>query len=512
MYQITNDKKMNLEDIFPLILKDGLREAKFKNSHLKIVPSAEEGKRGAIFAFRSKSRMTRAYGVVLSSLEAVFENQDNFTHWTPNVYRYGSYTDKRKHITRGHSEDNLKQINTFYIDFDNPPAGESINSGDILTASIDLGFMPTMILRTDKGYQAYFVLNKPVYITSKSQFRAIKVAKVISQNLREYFKQTLPVDLTCNHFGIARIPRTNNVEFFHEEYIYSFQEWLEWSMKQSDIPFLKKKPNLSVVSGTEGIKQIDEPWYRLLMNNTKIQGTKDVMGRNSILFTLALANFSSGISQEKCEEVLSIFNCGLDEPLSSNEFLKTIKSAYSGKYEAANRDYVVLLCRAWVNQNLSSKELFLRQRWYKFKKNRKDRKYSHFKEWQLDIIKYLHSHTDQENLVLKTTQKVLGEELGISSSSLKIVLKQLSRSNKVFLQVKKGRNGGLLIASVKSVFLSIIQKKKMDRDAYITTLTLIFKKSKYKILKSMKEIEDKLKTPFELHLFERDVGLKGNKF
>lgn len=256
---------MNTETIYKLILKDGLRQIKFKNSHLKLVSSAEEGKRGAIFAYRSKANMIKARGLVLTSMEAVSENQDSFTHWTPNVYRYGSYSDSKRQITRGHSEDNLRQVNTFYIDFDITSSAEEMTSGDILTAAIDLGFMPTLILKSDKGYQAYFVLSEPAYVTSHSQFRVVKVAKAISQNLRNYFSQTLPVDMTCNHFGIARMPRTDNIEFFHADYTYSFQEWLDWSMKQSDIPFPSKKPNLTVISGSEGVKQVDEPWYGLLM-------------------------------------------------------------------------------------------------------------------------------------------------------------------------------------------------------------------------------------------------------
>lgn len=152
-------------------------------------------------------------GVVLTSEEAIHENQDTFTHWTPNVYRYGTYADENRSYTKGHSENNLRQINTFFIDFDIHTAKETISASDILTTAIDLGFMPTLIIKSDKGYQAYFVLETPVYVTSKSEFKSVKAAKIISQNIREYFGKSLPVDLTCNHFGIARIPRTDNVEF-----------------------------------------------------------------------------------------------------------------------------------------------------------------------------------------------------------------------------------------------------------------------------------------------------------
>lgn len=271
-----------MENIFPLILKDGLRQTKFKSSHMKLVSSVEEGKRGAIFAYRFKANMIKARVVVLTSLEAVLENQDSFTHWTPNAYQYGTYSDDKRQITCGHTEDNLRQINTFYIDFDITSSAEEMTSGDILTAAIDLGFMPTLILKSDKGYQAYFVLETPAYVTTHSQFRVVKVVKAISQNLRSYFAQTLPVDLICNHFGIARMPRTGNVEFFHKDYTYSFQEWIDWSMKQSDLPFPSEKPNLTVISGTEGIKQIDEPWYQMLLNESNIKGAKALMGRNNV--------------------------------------------------------------------------------------------------------------------------------------------------------------------------------------------------------------------------------------
>ena len=69
---------MNLNTIYPLILKDGLRNYKFRNSHLKPVSSVEEGKRGAIFTYRSKAHMIKARGLVLTSMEAIKENQEYY--------------------------------------------------------------------------------------------------------------------------------------------------------------------------------------------------------------------------------------------------------------------------------------------------------------------------------------------------------------------------------------------------------------------------------------------------
>ncbi|MDO4667035.1 MAG: primase C-terminal domain-containing protein [Streptococcus sp.] len=497
---------MNIINIYSLILKDGLRQTKFKNSHLKLVSSADEGKRGAIFAYRSKAKMIKARGVVLTSQEAILENQDNFTHWTPNVYRYGSYSDERRQITCGHSEDNLRQINTFVIDFD-ITSSEEMTSGDILTAALDLGFMPTLILKTDKGYQAYFVLSEAAYVTTHSQFKVVKVAKAISQNLRNYFGQTLPVDMTCNHFGIARIPRTDNVEFFHADYTYSFQEWLDWSMKQSNFPFPSKKPNLTVISGTKGMKQIDEPWYQMLMNESKIEGTKALMGRNNVLFTLALANFSSGVSQGDCEVVLNDFNLGLSKPVNSGELLKLVASAYSGKYSAASRDYITLLCKAWVNKNLKHTDLFIRQRWYKFKKKRAERKYSHLSEWKMDVMAYLEQSTyEAGDPFIQTTKKALRETLGIPERSLDKVLKALKQDQKVFYTIKSGRYGGIRLASVKAIVLSLIQLKKERQEAYFTNVAAFFEESLRFTKRVIEGVKNGLKKGQQVSLFEADIG------
>ena len=496
---------MNIKTIYPLILKDGLRSYKFRNSHLKPVSSAEEGKRGAIFAYRSKAHMIKARGLVLTSMEAIEENQDSFTHWTPNVYRFGSYSDSRRQITRGHAEENLRQINTFVIDFD-LSSDDVMTSGDILTAALDLGFMPTLILKSDKGYQAYFVLSEPAYVTAHSQFKVVKVAKAISQNLRSYFGQALPVDMTCNHFGICRIPRTDNIEFFDEEYTYSFQEWLNWSMKQSDLPFPSKKPNLTVISGTEGAKQTDEPWYKMLMNESNIKGTKDLMGRNSVLFTLALANFSSGVSQGDCEVVLNEFSLRLDEPVTTGELLKIIASAYSGKYEAASRDYIMLLCRAWVNKDLKSADLFTKQRWYKFKKKRADRKNSHLYEWKADVMAYLEDFYQSEDPFIQTTKKALREALSIPERSLDRVLKALKADQKIFFTIKSGRGGGIRIASVKAIFLSLLQVKKDRQEAYFGYIAAFFEESLSLTRRVIEGVKNDLKQVSQLSLFELDIG------
>ena len=401
--------------------------------------------------------------------------------------------------------DELRQINTFFIDFDIHTAKETISASDILTTAIDLGFMPTLIIKSDKGYQAYFVLETPVYVTSKSEFKSVKAAKIISQNIREYFGKSLPVDLTCNHFGIARIPRTDNVEFFDPNYRYSFKEWQDWSFKQTDNKGFTRS-SLTVLSGTEGKKQVDEPWFNLLLHETKFSGEKGLIGRNNVMFTLSLAYFSSGYSIETCEYNMFEFNNRLDQPLEEKEVIKLVRSAYSENYQGANREYITILCKAWVSSDLTSKDLFVRQGWFKFKKKRSERQRVHLSEWKEDLMAYISEKSDVYKPYLVTTKKEIREALGIPERTLDKLLKVLKANQEIFFKIKPGRNGGIQLASVKSLLLSIIKVKKEEKESYIKALSEFFDLEHTFIQETLNKLAERPKTDTQLDLFSYDTG------
>ncbi|MFM0600129.1 primase C-terminal domain-containing protein, partial [Streptococcus suis] len=244
----------------------------------------------------------------------------------------------------------------------------------------------------------------------------------------------------------------------------------------------------------------------LLTRESNIKGARDVMGRNNVLFTLALANFSSGISQGDCEVALNDFNLQLDEPLSAGELLKLVASAYSGKYEAASRDYITLLCRAWVNKELSPSDLFIKQGWYKFKKKRADRKHSHLHEWKADVMNYLEGFYQSEDPFIQTTKKAIREELNIPERSLDKVLKVLKAEQKIFFTVKFGRGGGIRLASVKAIVLSIIRVNKERQEAYFANIATFFDESIEFTKRVIEGVKNGLKQARQLSLFEVDIG------
>lgn len=484
-------------------MKDGLHRYKYKHSRLRPVgESPPEEKKGAIFAFASKEHMIAARGLVITSLETIEEKADRFSHWTPNSYCYGTYQDEARRVTKGHSEDNLKQINTFYVDFD--CYDQSITSTDIILEGIDWGFMPTAIVKTDRGYQAYFVLSSPAYVTSRTDYKVIKVAKMISQNIRTYLlERGLPVDTACNHFGIARLPKADNLEYYEPGYTYSLEEWLWWSMKQETE--VKPRPALSVLSGSDGHKQTDEPWFKLLLETRTIRGHKALLGRNNTIFTLALACYGSGMAEQACRVLLNRFNGRLEEPLSQIEFDKTINSAYSGHYDAASRDYILSICRSWISPDLRSTDLFSYQRWYKFKKSRDQRTRSHLWEWEADVLAYIERLGLESDPLIWTTKAAIIEAVGIPSRSLSKVLANLKQAGKIVYQSKLGRHGGLRIASIRQLGLSVLAKSKEAKAAYYKQLGAFLGLSRDFALELIETAAHQYR---QTSLFERDVGLE----
>ncbi|MEC5317203.1 primase C-terminal domain-containing protein [Enterococcus casseliflavus] len=497
---------IELDTVYSTILQNGIRKFKYKNSRLKPVSFSDQSGKGAIFAYRSKEHMVEGIGLVITSEEGIIENNNAFSHWTPNVFRYGTYADEGRMFTKGHSEDNLRQINTFFVDFDT--LDPNFDYGEIILASHELGFMPTMVLRTTHGYQAFYVLEKPAYVTKKSNFKVINVAKMISNNLRNRLasEYRFPVDVNANHFGITRMPSEENILFFEPQYRYSFEEWINWSMRV-DADQKSESKNVFVLPSNQEFRQVDEPWFQLLLRSQKIQGEKGIYGRNNVIFTLSLAYFSSGYEIEECELAMLEFNDRLASPLTDRELTRIIRSAYSGKYQAAHREKIVVLCQEWVDTNLSEEQLFNKKRgWWKFKKERAVRKYSHSHEWAEDLLIFLDKQTYVDNPYVVSTKKAIRETLKIPERSLDKVLNQLKEQNKIYFKIRSGRNGGILLASVHGLMREIIRVKKDVQEAYFHAISEAFGLGYALIKQTFQQLVKPLKTAIQTDLFELDTG------
>ncbi len=62
-----------------------------------------------------------------------------------------------------------------------------------------------------------------------------------------------------------------------------------------------RERKLIVFPEKKEIRQVDEPWFDMLLHKANIVGGEGRLGRNNVIFTLSLAYYSSGYALDTCE-------------------------------------------------------------------------------------------------------------------------------------------------------------------------------------------------------------------
>lgn len=119
---------------------------------------------------------------------------------------------------------------------------------------------------------------------------------------------------------------------------------------------------------------------------------------------------------------------------------------------------------------------------------------------------YLEDFYQSEDPFIQTTKKALREALSIPERSLDRVLKALKADQKIFFTIKSGRGGGIRIASVKAIFLSLLQVKKDRQEAYVGYIAAFFEESLSVTRRVIEGVKNDLKQVSQLSLFELDIG------
>ncbi|EQC0678393.1 primase C-terminal domain-containing protein [Listeria seeligeri] len=488
MKNIRNEQVYTYSEVINRIVQDGIstfrkkgsRAALGARSYYEDIEKQYNNRKGVQFVVRKKGDLSRKEGVkgyIVTSQEALMDEANVISHWTPNVYRYGTYVDEERKFIKGHSEENLQQINTFVIDIDT----QAVDLAKIIAASIKvLNQAPSVILKTDKGFQVYLVLEAPCYISNINNFKSLRVAKRISRNLKHAFSQHLPaVDLGCNDFGFFRAPNFTNIIFENIFGTFEYSNLIAWS-KQYSIE--NNKPGLKLVQDISNMNFHDvtnQKWYQDLASLTNIKGHKGQYGRNNTIFTLALACFAAGKSYEEAYNELDVFNSNLETAVSKREFEKCLTNAYSGKYNGAdlekvaeilqvysNVDYKISYSNAFIYDNTGKvKPQFYR----KHKKERTERKYSHIHEWENDLEQYIENNVFNGQVFIEKAQRELAEELQMPHSTLKVILK---KSRRIIKKVTgRGRAAKTLFSTaalvVEQAIRCAIEKKKAQSEQYI---------------------------------------------
>lgn len=444
--------------LFDVLLHQGITEYKpigSKASLLNQVEAAKQdklSKKGAIFVVRNKGDFTDhgVKGYIITSKETLLANAPELSHFTPNVYRTYTYKDSARRYIQGFEERNLLQINTFVVDIDT----HKYSREDILMACLEESIgLPTLIVATTRGYQVYFVLAEPLFISNKNDFRGLKVAKRISDNLKRSLK-SVEADPFCNDFGFFRVPKPSNIVFSQLDMTYSMAEFMNWSMHCDD----DIERSLFVVPSKMQVTSLTQSeWFNELLHATDIKGEKGQMGRNNVLFTLALVCFQDGKDQSFAFDLLDQFNTNLRYPLSTKEVNTIIASAYSGKYKGAKKEYVEQLLALYVGEDVPVH--FGNKTWYKHKKAREDRERSHYAEREADLIAWMTAEKSVSEPFIWRTQKEICEAVNMASSTLN----ELIKGSKTIIKTTtgKGRNAKTGLTTV-ALYIEYIIWLKQD--------------------------------------------------
>lgn len=466
---------LNLPKIYDLILKQGVTKYREKNSKaalpelIKADRSENGTKKGGIFVVRSKSDFTDVgvKGYIVTSKETLLEDFNGLTHFTPNVYREFGYSDQKRKFVRGHEETNLLQINTFVVDIDT----KKHSVQDILLACLDNSVgAPTLILESDRGYQVYFVMEKPIFISSKRNFISLKVAKRISDNLKKSLAE-VDADIYCNDFGFFRLPKSDNIVWYNADALYTASELINFSQRQDD----DVNRQLYVIPSKLTVGNVMQAdWFHALITATDVRGQKGQLGRNNLLFTLALVCFSEGKESAFAYDLVDQVNSSFKNPLKGAQLNTIVNSAYSGRYKGAKKEYIETLLGLYVPGSFEVK--MGKGGWYKHAKARADRERSHGYEWEQDIIEFIERNTNI-NPFVTISQKELCLALNIPSSTLNKVLKS---STRILKRVEgAGRASKTLLTTVAAFIKHAIKNVREMKAEYAKNLKQIVANSKF---------------------------------
>jgi hypothetical protein len=506
-----NDKRspLSIVEIMQFMTHNGLHLYKKKGSRHSFnkVAAYEKAisetpyRTGVVFVSPSKADLAEGKGYVVTSYETLQEKYRNLTHWTPNIYRGGTYYNFKRRVIKGHERENLKQINVIGLDIDT----KEVDLYALYLGCEELGLpRPNLLLETPRGFQVFFVLETPFYIHKKQDYKALRVAERLSENIRKALKTYVPVDTGCVPFGFYRVPREDNVLDFYDQPANTSQllTWSKQFEEQENRNFLRVVYN----KNASVIDQTSSDWYRALIQATYIEKGHFGSSRNNAIMTLALANYASERPLEEAYDELDQFNSYLDHPLKKSEFERILKSAYSGKYKGVKRSYVEGLLELWTDGQAQFKG---REGWYKFKKPREERVRSHYKEWEEDIIAYLDTHTSPEMPFLKGSLGSLAKTFGIPVSSLKEVFKQSSKLKKY--TIGRGRGAVTKLASRTMLFRNLLQlRKNYIRQTQLTFSELLPEPNRFPVALQFPSLETQLLT-HEVDILYRSGSSPPNK-
>ncbi|MCR0949611.1 primase C-terminal domain-containing protein [Staphylococcus aureus] len=445
----------SLDRIIEFIMHGSLNKYKYKHSKASDreinqwnATRPAKWKAGRVCVAKTKEDLQQGNHYIVSSEEALTKQVSNYTHWTPNPYKFLT-KDESTGKVQNRTKDNIKQVNCFVVDLD-----ANISYNDLVQRLVACSFeheahvlLPNMYVKTPNGWHLYYILDTPFYVKNENK-RALITAEKIHKSLVDAISQFVPIDKNCLSMGFFRMPTTDNVVNFKEEYISS-ENLKQWSMAYA------KKHNLHnnvfrVLAGKKNSTNMPD-WVDFFLNEAQVESYGYAAGRNNVAFTLALYFKSIGTTIEEALDHIQGFNQRLNDPLGEKELYRTIKSAYTGKYAGASREHVETLLEAFGGENIAYNNSFVSVTgFYKFAKPREERVRSHYSERESDLEEYLKDKTSKDNVFLTGSTTAIAKALGMARSTFNVVINKALKNGLIIKRtIGKGRSSQTFIALKK---------------------------------------------------------------
>jgi hypothetical protein len=232
-------------------------------------------------------------------------------YFTPNTF-YGR---------RSKTANGLRWINAIYVDLDDP----ELSLLDVLEAVAEAGLPgPTLMVKTPNGMHAYWKL-KPVRATERAVRCYTALLRAVAVALGADLQAATPE-------RFLRVPR-QLLYFTRTE--YKLQDFVDWhkSWESEEEP-----QNTGDGRGRKAAVVAKD----ILLQPAIVELWKGVEKgrRNCTCFTLALALKAARCSYEDAIVLLRNWNQRNLPPLSETEVVRTVHSAYSGRYHGPRAEMV----------------------------------------------------------------------------------------------------------------------------------------------------------------------------
>ncbi|MRX56576.1 hypothetical protein GJU41_21750 [Bacillus idriensis] len=368
------------------------------------------------------------------------------TYFTPNTF----YRNDQRHAGA------LRWLNAMVIDIDvKHGQNESMILPDVLDFVSEAGLpLPSMVVSTPSGgFHVYWYFNNP----RRAFPKVTELYKRVQASIAEVMGGDIQAVGAERWF---RMPTEANT-LFHSDNRVSFDDlcdWLSIYHEERREELLKERKSVCIGSGgLLGHAAIK----RLLEGVSKGQ-------RDNTCYTLALAFKASGYGESETEARLQEWN-GLNEPaMNQIDVKRKVKSAFKKGAPGGPSSF-------WIRE--LSGMAFTYQTWEEAKP-REERTYSHFNEWENDVISYLTSAGGEvcggQRKIAQAIKSSSDQNINIPYSTFKKVIDYLVQRGIITKSVEgKGRAAVTTLKLVKQSKVVPFRAKKPSYQNGLNSNTFI---------------------------------------